>query len=681
MDSLSDVPQRPPLWRRFASSLSQHGRRFASSLSQGGRRFASSVSQGWRRLESRSGQKFWWRLAAFLLLQPNFWLLLVAQVGFYWHFTYVRIVVSYVAPWVAVLGAFSVVAMLGLVNLGLALLPWRSLRVFFNSLFILVHFLLILFHWRRGASLDFALLLTNLRELVSPSGFRAVFEVSGIAVASFLAGLVAWMILVEVLGQGLSRIRPCPRPRVVAPVLVALLLPCLGPWQIPNEITLFLRSAHRFVHNPAMAAIAHMDVPQRYPLFRIPEHPRPTVFSPQERPNVFVIMMESFSWDFVQQREVNGAEVTPFFNSLIAKGAYHKLFFANSMQTERGQIASLCSMVPSFRRKVMTDYKDNHFLCLPEIMRRAGYSTLWAQAHSDLGFDSVGDFMRKIGFEKTIAMDDKFVTKEDADYKWGWGLQDDRFFHKVFAYIDKEPREPGKPIFCTLATISNHMDFKAVPEKLRTIYPKPNNYRERFVNSIHLADSFLKTFFDELERRDHLRNSLVLLFGDHGYPTGQHDFTSNEVSYFNENFRVPLLVVGAKVEPFTNSRIAYSQLDIAPSLLEWLGLAQAAPFSGVPIPFRAADLPSTQHSIPLVQPYDGGFLMSLRYPYKYVRSLNLDDEWLFDLENDPHEDTNLRPSWGEQREPLPTLVRDLGSIYLNQRLLDEDRFVPGERKN
>jgi arylsulfatase A-like enzyme len=289
--------------------------------------------------------------------------------------------------------------------------------------------------------------------------------------------------------------------------------------------------------------------------------------------------------------------------------------------------------------------------------------------------------MRKIGFEETIAMDDKLMTKEDADYKWGWGLQDDRFFKKVLAYLDRKPRAPGKPLFCTMATISNHMDFKAMPEKLMTIYPKPNNYRERFVNSIHLADSFLKAFFDELEHRESLRNSLVLLFGDHGYPTGQHDYTSSEVSFYNESFRVPLLMLGPKVTPFTNDRIAYSQLDIAPSLLEWLGITQAAPFNGVAIGFRAADLPSTQHWIPLVQPYDGGYLSSLRYPYKYVRSLNLEDEWLFDLENDAHEDTNLLSTWDEKREPLPTMVRDLGGIYLNQRLLDEDRFVPAGRKN
>jgi arylsulfatase A-like enzyme len=624
---------------------------------------------------------FWRRLVTFLLHQPNVLLLLVLQVAFFWYFTYVRIVVSYVAPLLGVLGALSVVVLLGLVNMGLARLRWRALRILFNGLFIFSYVLLILYHWRRGASLDFALLATNMNELLSPSGFRAVVEVSGLAVGLTLVLLVVWTFMLEYFFQGLSRIHPCPRPRLVGPVLVALLLPCLGPWQIPNEIALFLRSAKRFVHNPAMAAVAHVDVPQRYPLFKIPENVRPAVFTPEERPHVFLIFMESFSWDFVQAREVNGTEVTPFFNSLISKGAYHKVFFANSMQTERGQTTSLCSMVPSFRRKVMTTYKENHFLCLPKILRNAGYSTLWAQAHPELTFDDVGEFMRRIGFQETIAMDAKFMSKEDAAYKWGWGLQDDRFFKRVLAHIDEKKRPLGKPIFCAMATISNHMDFKALPERLRTVYPKPHNYRERFVNSIHAADSFLKTFFDELESREYLRNSVVLLFGDHGYPTGQHDFTSNEVSFYNENFRVPLLVVSPKITPFTNDRIAYSQLDIAPSILEWLGITQAAPFTGVAIPFRAENLPSEQHWIPLVQPYDGGYLGSVRYPYKYVRSLNLEDEWLFDLQKDPHEDTNLLSTWNEKREPLPTMVRDLGGIYLNQRLLDEDRFVPGGRKN
>jgi hypothetical protein len=164
---------------------------------------------------------FWRGLVTFLLHQPNVWLLLVLQVTFFWYFTCVGIVVSYVAPLLGILGGFSMVALLGLVNLGLSRLRWRPLRILFNGSFILAYALLILYHWRRGASLDFALLATNVRELLSPSGFRALVEVSGWAVGLTLALLVVWTFPLEYFYQGLSRIHPCPRPRVVGPALLA----------------------------------------------------------------------------------------------------------------------------------------------------------------------------------------------------------------------------------------------------------------------------------------------------------------------------------------------------------------------------------------------------------------------------------------------------------------------------
>jgi arylsulfatase A-like enzyme len=65
----------------------------------------------------------------------------------------------------------------------------------------------------------------------------------------------------------------------------------------------------------------------------------------------------------------------------------------------------------------------------------------------------------------------------------------------------------------------------------------------------------------------------------------------------------------------------------------------------------------------------------LRYPFKYVYSLANDDNELFDLAADPREAHNLAPSWGTS-DPVPELTLDIAHIFLNQRLLDEDRLIP-----
>jgi len=190
-----------------------------------------------------------------------------------------------------------------------------------------------------------------------------------------------------------------------------------------------------------------------------------------------------------------------------------------------------------------------------------------------------------------------------------------RTLSSLFASLDPELRE-GRPLFVALATISNHQPFTEMPPDQERLYSAPVTFNENFQNSIHLADGYLRAFFGELETRGLLEKSLVILLGDHGMVTGLDGNVSNEKSASASLFRIPLFVFW-QGRSWRNGAIAYSQLDLAPSILEWLGISADAHFAGEVIPAEAESLPREQHLIPLVQPYDGIFLMSLLYPYKY----------------------------------------------------------------
>jgi phosphoglycerol transferase MdoB-like AlkP superfamily enzyme len=606
----------------------------------------------------------------------NLWLVLGLQLWFYREFTMSRVIIIDHAERRGFVLAASVVAMVGLLNVGLARLRSRRLAALLNIGFVAFYLMLLLYRSIRGAPLDFALLATNPGELFSTDGVYAVASAGGARAwagfGAFLAGLFA----LEWRFRALSTFHHVRRPGRLAAALAVANLFFLRAWSTSNELLLFARSALQYALHPYDEQMRHADAPERYPLFHAPRDQRPPAFPPERRPNLFLVFLESYWAGTVGERDPAGREITPFFNELSARSAYHSLFFANSMQTERGQSATLCSTVPSYRRKIMTAYYDDHLLCLPEILRSAGYATVWAQGQPKLSFDNTGPFMEKIGFEHVFSMDDRFVTPEEKQrYAWGWGLRDDLFFRKAFARLDELAEGRGdRPLFAALATISNHTVFNAMPEDERPLYPQPATFREQYLNSMRLADGYLRAFFDELGRREALRDSVVVLLGDHGAAVGQHGFNSNEVAFYDELFHVPLLVLGPGAGPFRNDAVAYSQLDVAPSILEWLGISRPNHFVGVPVPYRAADLPSEQHWIPLVQPYDGGYLISLRYPFKYVRGLSSGESKLFDLAHDPHEDHDLAPDWG-WREPLPQLADELSRIFLNQRLLDEDRLL------
>ena len=73
----------------------------------------------------------------------------------------------------------------------------------------------------------------------------------------------------------------------------------------------------------------------------------------------------------------------------------------------------------------MKRYARNNFLCLPEVLKKLGYSTSWVYG-SDANFDGQSTFLPKIGFEKII---DEFDYSDSA-VSLGWGLSDEELFKK-----------------------------------------------------------------------------------------------------------------------------------------------------------------------------------------------------------------------------------------------------------
>jgi phosphoglycerol transferase MdoB-like AlkP superfamily enzyme len=62
----------------------------------------------------------------------------------------------------------------------------------------------------------------------------------------------------------------------------------------------------------------------------------------------------------------------------------------------------------------------------------------------------------------------------------------------------------------------------------------------------------LAQFFEELAKRPYLKNALVIITGDHGYPTGEHGVTTTESGVFEASFRVHRSVL--LIQPYLEFR-------------------------------------------------------------------------------------------------------------------------------
>ncbi len=538
------------------------------------------------------------------------------------------------------------------------------------SIFILMYSVLGFYHYKTDRVFDFSIIADHWKFF-----WRAGSLTQSISVVNttFRGPQVFWTIVFTIftsLVVGFDRKHNKQSSKWSIPVFVCTLLVLLFVVSFPqDEMTSFAKTAifRIFPFKTAFQAKYKPHDTREYPLVR-DFTPR---FEAKEKPHVFIIFIESFNANFVESKSANGKEFTPFYNSLIPKGLYFENFYGQSIQTGRAHFAALCSLTSSVFGKEFSEFADNNFHCLPQILKENGYDTVFSKANEDVHFDNTFNFTTSHGYRVMNSMG-KGCDKELPGTCWGWGIHDDVFYRRFFEYLNEHHK--AGPIFGTLATISSHMPFNEVPKAERYIYSEPKGRLQKYSNAIRVSDEYLKTFFAELKKSPYYENSVVIVTGDHSFPMGEHKNFSSESFAYEENFKTPLLILDLrkdrKIQP-GRIKDAYSQLNMAPTILDLAGISTKVHFVGESL------LASPPKFIPLLQPYGGVYFAIVKYPFKFVLYDRTGEEYIYDLSKDPKEDHNLRSEWTDDAL-LEDFRKEVGKVWFNYDLMVQNRIWPQE---
>lgn len=577
--------------------------------------------------------------------------------------------------------AISVFSLTVFINYIFSRLP--KLRVCLNAVLIFLYIFLQTFYISIEYHLSYDLVVFNFAGIFTAEGAQLIWGKTPIAGVLFVVFSVA-LIAYSHKRHGLLHQWNFPKNKLI-PAAIAGGMYLGMVFTNTNHfdpITFFIQSAHRSFKVESTYYLTEnrqIDFESEYPyvhtnnLSTLPLKAHYDNREKEEWPHVFIVMIESFNQSFVQTKSPEGKEYIPYFNSLISKGVYVERFYGNATQTSRGQFAILCGVIPSYLHKIFLKYHDNNFECLSDILKQNGYTNLFFKAYKSLSFDNTGQFVRKRGFDYSHGMESSFITEEDKKYIWGWGLQDDRFYIKFFDFLDqvqkdKETKGDFNKYFGALTTVSNHGWYDKVPVEQREHYPKADNTKQHYANSLYVTDKYLKTFFAELRKRDYLENSVVILVGDHGVAMGRRGSFSNEQLYHEDIFRTPFLLLWDKIQPKQIKGTA-SQLDIAPTVLDILGIQQEVQFMG-----ESLFVKSDSHFTPIyhIQPYDGRYWVYIEWPLKYVVHFHTQKRLAFNLEQDPHEEHNIHETLSQ--ETIDKMEEGINVILMNQKLIEENRI-------
>ena len=281
--------------------------------------------------------------------------------------------------------------------------------------------------------------------------------------------------------------------------------------------------------------------------------------------NVLLIFIEGLSGGYLPDNvEAHRTFVGPKLRRLqqIAhRGLSYQTFIAHQRRTNRGLYAGLCGELPNLLRGTpkMTAYLDGGTrVCLPQLLRDAGYHTVYLQA-APLAFMLKDQFMPRVGFDEVLGHD----WFETAYVRSVWGIDDRSYFEQSLAMVDRLGSEK-RPWFLTLLTVGTHHPT-IVPEDYEPKKPTP------FARAVSYADRAIDAFIVELERRGVLDNTLVLITSDESRGiSARRDKTTAALTQ-NWGFLVALLPDkerGVVREPF-------GLVDIPISILDYLGIAEA----------------------------------------------------------------------------------------------------------
>ena len=285
------------------------------------------------------------------------------------------------------------------------------------------------------------------------------------------------------------------------------------------------------------------------------QQPNSSVAARWSKPNVVIIILESFSSEYTGFFG-GGKSYTPFLDSLAGQGWSFQNAYANGKRSIEAMPSILASL-PALTDDafITTRYGSNRINSLPGLLAEMGYSTSFFHGghNGTMGFDS---FAGAAGIKQYFGKNE--YTGPSAE-DGGWGIYDEEFLQ----FFAGKLATFKQPFFSAVFTLSSHHP-----------YTVPSRYEGKFqegelpvLKTIGYADFALQRFFEAAKKQPWYRNTLFVLTADHtAQPMGR--YFGNKVG----NYDVPLIFYYPGDPAFKGvSYVVAQQTDIMPTVLHLVG--------------------------------------------------------------------------------------------------------------
>jgi lipoteichoic acid synthase len=293
-----------------------------------------------------------------------------------------------------------------------------------------------------------------------------------------------------------------------------------------------------------------------------------------EGKNLILIQVESLQ-NFVLNEKVNGEEITPEINNLLRNSLYFPNFYAQTIQgnSSDAEFLTQTSLFPLMNGAVFFRYPHNKYVAMPSVFKQNGYETL--AVHGDeKTFWNRNVMYPVLGIDEYIDID-----QLEQDEMIGMGLGDKSMFEQTADILNKK----NEPFYSLIVTLTSHVPYEMPKEEkvLDLSDDLGNSLLGNYFQSVHYTDAAIGQFIDELEQAGALKDSVVVLYGDHNgifyrdKSLVENQWLNKTISkdeWYQKYATVPFIIYDPSLEGKQFSTMG-GQIDVFPTLSHFMGVS------------------------------------------------------------------------------------------------------------
>lgn len=252
-----------------------------------------------------------------------------------------------------------------------------------------------------------------------------------------------------------------------------------------------------------------------------------------EKPNVVVVLLESWSADLIESL---GGEpgITPNFHELEKDGLLFTNIYASANRSQHA-MSSLFGGLPGMPVTTITNHPDKYY-AVPSLVKKMdsiGYYNSFYFG-GELNYGNILSYLRYNEFDRIIEAKDI----DEGFFKGKLGYHDT----DVMPWYVEQLSDHPQPFFSTLFTQSTHSpyDYPKIFDELE--WPA---IEKQYVNSGHYTDIAIGLFMEKARQQEWYDSTLFIFVADHSHTS----YKNHRIDSFDHH-KIPMLIYG---EPLRDS--------------------------------------------------------------------------------------------------------------------------------